>query len=55
MDINYLRAGVTVFSMAVFIGIIVWAWARRRRDGFEEAAQLPFLDNDDATTGRREQ
>jgi cytochrome c oxidase cbb3-type subunit 4 len=55
MDINNLRAGVTVFSLAVFIGIVVWAWARHRRDGFDEAAQLPFLDNDNAASGRSEQ
>jgi cytochrome c oxidase cbb3-type subunit 4 len=56
MDIiNELRAGVTVFSLAVFLGIIVWTWARQRRDGFEEAARLPFLDDDNAAEGRREQ
>jgi len=44
MDINQLRAGVTVVSLALFIGIMVWTWARRRRSGFEEAAQLPFVD-----------
>jgi cytochrome c oxidase cbb3-type subunit 4 len=55
MDINSLRAGVTVFSLAVFLGIVVWAWTKRRRDGFDEAAQLPFLDNDNVESGRREQ
>lgn len=48
MDINDLRAGVTVLSLALFIGIMAWTWASKRREGFEEAAQLPFNDKDSA-------
>ena len=50
MDINHLRAGITVFTMAVFLGIMVWAWNRQRRVAFDEAARLPFQDNDNAET-----
>lgn len=46
MDLNLLRAGVTVFSLAIFLGLVVWAWSRRRQAAFEAAAQLPFLDSD---------
>jgi cytochrome c oxidase cbb3-type subunit IV len=42
MDINILREIATVVSLATFIGIIGWAWSRRNRDGFEEAARIPF-------------
>jgi len=42
MDINILREIATVASFATFIGIIGWAWSRRNRDSFEEAAQIPF-------------
>ncbi|MBA4218788.1 MAG: CcoQ/FixQ family Cbb3-type cytochrome c oxidase assembly chaperone [Proteobacteria bacterium] len=38
MDINTLRTVVTLVSLAVFIGIIAWAWRGR----FDEAARLPF-------------
>ena len=46
MDINDFRAGVTVLSLALFIGIMAWTWARKRHSGFDEAAQLPFIDKD---------
>ena len=42
-DINTLRAIATVVSFAAFIGIVWWAWSKRRSDDFSEAANLPFL------------
>jgi cytochrome c oxidase cbb3-type subunit 4 len=42
MDINDFRTGFTVLSLVLFLGIMAWTWSRRRQDGFEEAAQLPF-------------
>lgn len=42
MDINLLRSIVTVLALAVFIGIVVWAWSRRNQERFDEAARLPF-------------
>ncbi len=33
---------MTVVLMAVFIGIVVWAWRRERRQQFDEAAALPL-------------
>ncbi|MDP2017670.1 cbb3-type cytochrome c oxidase subunit 3 [Hydrogenophaga sp.] len=44
MDINDLRSIVTVISMLTFLGIVAWAWSKRNKDRFEEAAQLPFQD-----------
>ena len=44
MDVNDLRSAVTVFSLVVFLGIVGWAWSKRNRDSFDEAAQLPFQD-----------
>jgi cytochrome c oxidase cbb3-type subunit IV len=46
MDINDARVLTTVLGLILFIGIMVWTWSSRRREGFEEAAQLPFLDAD---------
>jgi cytochrome c oxidase cbb3-type subunit 4 len=40
MDINDLRALTTVLSFAVFIGILVWAFSKRHKQDFEEAARL---------------
>ncbi len=46
MDLNDIRAAITLLSFLLFIGIMVWTWARGRREGFEEAARLPFIEND---------
>ena len=42
LDINILRSAVTVVSLAVFLGIVAWAWSKRRANDFDEAANLPF-------------
>jgi cytochrome c oxidase cbb3-type subunit 4 len=46
MDINTLRAIVTVLTFGVFMGIVTWAWSRRNQAAFDEAAQLPFRQDD---------
>jgi cytochrome c oxidase cbb3-type subunit 4 len=44
MGIDELRIGVTLMSFIAFIGIMVWAWSRRNKARFDEAAMLPFTD-----------
>ena len=44
MDVNVLRSLTTLLMFLVFIGIVVWCLAARRRQAFDEAARLPFLD-----------
>ncbi len=44
MDINDLRITVTVLGLVLFLSLVRWAYSRRQRAGFDEAAQLPFLD-----------
>ncbi|MEO6745596.1 MAG: cbb3-type cytochrome c oxidase subunit 3 [Caldimonas sp.] len=46
MDVNDLRAAVTLLSFIAFIGVIGWAWSRRNRKRFDEAANLPFADDE---------
>jgi cytochrome c oxidase cbb3-type subunit 4 len=48
MDINLLRGIITALSFVTFIGIVVWAYSKNRRQQFEEAANLPFADDDRA-------
>lgn len=48
MDVNTLRIAATLACFALFIGITLWAWARRNRAEFAQAAQIPFHDNEDA-------
>jgi cytochrome c oxidase cbb3-type subunit IV len=42
MDINHIRSAVTVFGLVLFIALVRWAWAARRRSAFDAAAMLPF-------------
>ncbi|HEX8989340.1 MAG TPA: cbb3-type cytochrome c oxidase subunit 3 [Rhodocyclaceae bacterium] len=45
MDINDLRSLFTVLSMIAFVGIVWWAYSDRRKEAYEEAAQLPLEDD----------
>jgi cytochrome c oxidase cbb3-type subunit 4 len=42
MDITTLRIVATLVSFATFIGILAWAFSRRRATAFEDASHLPF-------------
>jgi cytochrome c oxidase cbb3-type subunit 4 len=42
LDTNTLRGLVTVASLILFLGIVWWAWSKRRSSDFNEAANLPF-------------
>ncbi|MDA8446565.1 cbb3-type cytochrome oxidase subunit 3 [Paracidovorax valerianellae] len=42
MDITTVRIAATLASLACFLGILVWAFSRRNRARFDEAARLPF-------------
>lgn len=45
-DINVARSLITLVSLMMFIGLIGWTWAAHRKAAFDEAAQLPFLDDE---------
>jgi cytochrome c oxidase cbb3-type subunit IV len=46
VDINTLRSLVTVLAFVSFVGIVFWAYSGRTRRRFEEAAQLPFTEDE---------
>jgi cytochrome c oxidase cbb3-type subunit 4 len=46
MDINDLRGLSTAFLMIAFISMCVWAYSSKRKRSFEEAANLPFADEE---------
>ncbi len=46
MDINTLRSVVTVVTFLIFLGIVAWTLSKRRSADFEEAAKLPFGQDD---------
>lgn len=45
-DLNDIRAWHTVVLFVAFIGIVVWAYSRGRKKSFDEAANLPFADDE---------
>jgi cytochrome c oxidase cbb3-type subunit 4 len=52
MDINDLRAALTVASFLAFIGIVIWAYSGRRKQRFDRAARS-VLEEDPAADGQR--
>lgn len=46
MDINTLRGLGTVFALIAFLGICYWAYSARNKQRFDEAARLPFADDE---------
>lgn len=37
-----LSSAFTVISFLTFVGIVLWAFSRRRKAAFDEAANAPF-------------
>ncbi|MFA5677960.1 MAG: cbb3-type cytochrome c oxidase subunit 3 [Pseudomonas sp.] len=54
MDINTLRGIATIFAMVAFIGVVIWAYSAYKKKDFDEAAQLPFADEDDDKVTREQ-
>lgn len=47
MDINDIRSIVTVIAFTVFIAIVLWAYSDRSKAAFDQAARLPFDEDED--------
>ena len=46
IDVIHLRSFATVLVFVSFIGICIWAYSSKNKSRFDEAANLPFQDND---------
>ena len=46
MNLGVLHGILTALLMVLFAGIVWWAYSRRQKQRFEEAANLPFADED---------
>ncbi|QIB64501.1 cbb3-type cytochrome oxidase subunit 3 [Kineobactrum salinum] len=55
MDINDLRGMATALILLAFIGLCVWAYSKKRKKTFDEAANLPFADEDQDQPSKREE
>ena len=42
MDIHTIQSFVTLLWILLFIGIVVWAYSRKRKKDFNEAANSPL-------------
>jgi cytochrome c oxidase cbb3-type subunit 4 len=54
MDINDLRGLSTLFLMISFIGLCIWAYSSKRKTTFDEAANLPFADEEPSQRSMQE-
>ena len=45
MDYSLIQAVWTIVVMVLFVGIVLWAYSGKRRQHFEEAAQIPFIED----------
>ncbi|WP_114418082.1 cbb3-type cytochrome oxidase subunit 3 [Marinospirillum perlucidum] len=47
MDINVFRGLMTIVLLLAFLGIVYWAYSSKQKKPFDEAANLPFADDDE--------
>ena len=50
MDLSDLRVIVTAVSFIAFIGVVFWAYSNKQKKRFDDAANLPFLDDDEGVS-----
>ncbi len=46
MDISLAHSIWTVMMFILFIGIVFWAWSGKRKQAFNDAANLPLQDDE---------
>ncbi len=51
MDTGTFRGIITGLLIIAFLGLTIWAYSKRRKPDFDEAANLPFADEEDPSTG----
>lgn len=45
MNLAMFHSFWTVGALIIFVGIIIWAYSKGRRDDFDEASRLPLEDD----------
>ncbi|AQS36112.1 Cbb3-type cytochrome oxidase, subunit 3 [Shewanella psychrophila] len=51
MDYGIIQGIITIVVMFTFLGIFAWAYSSRRKDQFDEAANLVFEDETNTKPG----
>jgi len=54
VDFVTLSSIMTVVAFATFIGIVLWAYSGKARRAFDEAARLPFAEDEGTPESRGE-
>ena len=44
MSFTFIQSIWTIVVMVTFLGIVAWAFSKKRKSAFDEAARLPFED-----------
>jgi len=55
MEIGTLRGLGTILVFVAFIGVVLWAYSSKRKNSFDEAANLPFADDETVAKKRDEE
>lgn len=50
MDIGTLRGAGTILIFVAFMGLVFWAYNSKRKSSFDEAANLPFADEESVSS-----
>ena len=45
MNFGLLLGIWTIIVMILFLGIVVWAWSKKRKKEFDDAAMIPFRED----------
>jgi cytochrome c oxidase cbb3-type subunit 4 len=48
MDWGTAMGVITAVLLIAFLGVVVWAYSKKRRRAFDEAARLPLQDDGEA-------
>ena len=55
MDVNDMRSAVTVALFLLFLALVAYTWSRKRKAEYDEAANLPFADEESEPKKRDEE
>jgi cytochrome c oxidase cbb3-type subunit 4 len=47
MDWGFVMGVVTAILLVAFLGIVVWAYRKERKQAFDEASRYPLFDLED--------
>ena len=49
MDYSLVQSIWTLVVTVLFVGIVLWAWSGKRKKDFDEAANIPFTEDENPT------